>query len=210
MKNWFTKVGLIIAGIILIILIAFKYPPFRDAILRRMVRIAMKKKNVQYPDGLYAGLCGTGCPMPDIRRAGPCIAVMAGKHFFVVDAGQGSTRNLLLMNLPLRNADALLLTHFHSDHIADVGEMELQHWAGGSNHEPLNVIGPIGVDYVVAGFNLAYRLDDGYRVAHHGPETMPPSGAERCFSRSFRQRRGEGYSLQSRPPPGRACRWIPF
>jgi ribonuclease Z len=29
----------------------------------------------------------------------------------------------------------------------------------------------------VQGYNLAYSLDDGYRVAHHGAATMPPSGA---------------------------------
>jgi len=115
--------------------------------------------------------------MPDINRAGPCIAVLAGEHFFIVDAGEGSARNVLLMNLPIRNAEAILLTHFHSDHIADLGEMELQRWAGGSNKTPIPVIGPTGVEGVVEGFNLAYQLDAGYRVAHHGPETMPPNGA---------------------------------
>jgi len=58
----------------------------------------------------------------DVHRAGPCVAVLAGRHFFIVDAGEGSTRNVLLMNLPVGKADAILLTHFHSDHIADLGE----------------------------------------------------------------------------------------
>ena len=39
------------------------------------------------------------------------------------------------------------------------------------------VFGPPGVDEVVAGFNAAYRLDAGYRTAHHGPAVAPPSGA---------------------------------
>ena len=38
--------------------------------------------------------------MPDPVRAGPCVAVLAGKDLFVVDSGSGSVRNLLLMNLP--------------------------------------------------------------------------------------------------------------
>src|ERR1019366_9281280 len=29
---------------------------------------------------------------------------------------------------------------------------------------------------VVQGFNNAYGLDKGYRIAHHGEATMPPSG----------------------------------
>jgi ribonuclease Z len=103
--------------------------------------------------------------------------VVAGSHFFIVDAGEGSAKNVLLMKLPIGKLEAVLLTHFHSDHIADLGEMELQRWAGGSNQAPVPVIGPTGVAQVVQGFNLAFQLDDGYRVAHHGPETMPPGGA---------------------------------
>ena len=47
---------------------------------------------MHFEDGLYAGLCGTGSPMPNINCAGSCVAVLAGEHFLVVDAGEGSTR----------------------------------------------------------------------------------------------------------------------
>jgi ribonuclease Z len=72
--------------------------------------------------------------------------VSAGKHLFFVDAGQGSTRNALLMRLPVARTDAILLTHFHSDHIANLGELMLQRWASGSNTTPVDVIGPTGVE----------------------------------------------------------------
>ncbi|MFT4571943.1 MAG: ribonuclease Z [Hyphomicrobiaceae bacterium] len=72
--------------------------------------------------------------------------------------------------------DAILLTHFHSDHIDGLGELLMQRWANSGSTTPTPVIGPEGVDEVVAGFNAAYRLDKGYRVAHHGAETIPPSG----------------------------------
>ena len=48
-------------------------------------------------DGLYAGLAGTGAPFPDINRVGPCIVVQAGDHLYIIDAGQGSARNIGLM-----------------------------------------------------------------------------------------------------------------
>jgi ribonuclease Z len=35
----------------------------------------------------------------------------------------------------------------------------------------------VGVEQVVDGVNRAYRLDSAYRVAHHGEEIVPPSGA---------------------------------
>jgi len=38
----------------------------------------------------------------------------------------------------------------------------------------LDVYGPPGVQSVVDGFNAAYRLDRGYRTAHHGAARLPP------------------------------------
>lgn len=127
-------------------------------------------------DGLHVGLCGSGSPMPDPTRAGPCTAVVAGRQLFVVDSGTGSTKVLSLMNLPPARVSGVFLTHFHSDHIADLGELMLQRWAGGSASAPLPVYGPTGVDRVVGGFEAAYVLDRGYRIAHHGPKVVPPSG----------------------------------
>ncbi|MFZ4688240.1 MAG: MBL fold metallo-hydrolase [Polymorphobacter sp.] len=129
------------------------------------------------PDGLHVILCGSGSPLPDPTRAGPCTMVIAGARVFIVDAGEGSARNLTLMGLPTGRAEALLLTHFHSDHIDGMGPMLLMRWSGKPNLSPLPVWGPTGVDRVVAGFNAAYALDNGYRTAHHGPAIMPPAGA---------------------------------
>lgn len=125
------------------------------------------------PRDLSVLLCGTGSPLPDVRRAGPCTLVAAGSHLFLIDAGLDSARNLLLWRVPLDRIDAILLTHFHSDHIAELGEVRLQTWVAG-RRQPLAVYGPPGVDRVVAGFNEAYALDAGYRTAHHGAAMLPP------------------------------------
>ncbi|THD61015.1 MBL fold metallo-hydrolase [Phenylobacterium sp.] len=127
-------------------------------------------------DGLHVGLCGSGSPMPDPTRAGPCTAILAGQRLFVVDVGAGAQKNLALMNLPPGRVEAVFLTHFHSDHIDGLGELMLQRWGTGANTSPLPVYGPTGVDQVVHGFEMAYGLDQGYRTAHHGPAVMPPSG----------------------------------
>ena len=129
------------------------------------------------PDGLHVALCGSGSPLPDPRRASACTAVIAGKNFYVVDTGPGSERKLELMRLNPGKVKAVLLTHFHSDHIGDLGELMLKRWSGGSRKTPLDVFGPTGVETVVKGFNQAYALDNEYRILHHGPETVPPSGA---------------------------------
>ena len=127
-------------------------------------------------DGLHLGLCGTGSPMPNPRRAGPCNVVIAGDQVFVVDMGENGNRNLNLMGISAGEVDALLLTHFHSDHIDGIGPLMLFHWTRGSSAEPLPVHGPQGVEQVVAGFNAAYAPDRTYRVAHHGERVVPRSG----------------------------------
>lgn len=128
------------------------------------------------PDGLHAAVCGSGSPLTDPDRAGPCLAVVAGKRLFVVDAGEGSAEVLSGMGLRPGSIERVLLTHFHSDHIDGLGAMALQHWAGGAAPAPLLVQGPPGVEEVTAGFNAAYRLDSTYRIAHHGPKVTPPGG----------------------------------
>ncbi len=127
-------------------------------------------------DGLHVGLCGSGSPMPDPTRAGPCTVILAGRRLFVVDVGAGAQKNLALMNLPPADVAGVFLTHFHSDHIDGLGELMLQRWASGANTAPLPIYGPTGVDTVVAGFEAAYGLDRGYRIAHHGPAVVPPTG----------------------------------
>jgi ribonuclease Z len=126
-------------------------------------------------DGLYVITTGTGAPLPDAKRAGPQTVVVAGDQVLVFDAGPGSTRQLELI-LDASSVDALFLTHYHSDHIGDIGELMLKRWATSGPDEPLPIYGPPGVEKVVAGYQAAYELDRTYRIAHHGEEAVPPSG----------------------------------
>lgn len=127
-------------------------------------------------DGLHVFLCGAGGPLPDPKRSGPCVAVVAGKTLVLVDAGSGGSRNLTSMQLPNGRMAALFLTHFHSDHIDGLGEMAMMRWVNGANTSPLPVIGPSGVETVVAGFNQAYGADAQYRNEHHSDLVAPLSG----------------------------------
>lgn len=123
-------------------------------------------------DALRVAICGSSAPLPSVDRAKACVAVFAGGRFWIVDSGPESTENLVLWGIPLSQIGGVLLTHFHSDHLGDLGELQLQSWAGG-RPEPLAVYGGPGVEGVVEGFNLAYRLDQGYRTEHHGESVMP-------------------------------------
>jgi ribonuclease Z len=167
--------GVLAAAIAVLVLIR---GPLSLAIMRRVIERNIGNEFVAgLPDGLHVVLCGAGGPLPDPIRSGPCVAVVAGKTFFIVDAGSGAARSLGRMRMPPGEVDAVLLTHFHSDDIDGLGELSTLRWAGGAQREPLPVVGPTGVEDVVDGFNRAYGQDVAYRVAHHGEETVPPSGA---------------------------------
>ena len=126
---------------------------------------------------LHVVICGSGSPLPSIDRAGPCTAVIAGGRMFLIDVGPGSTENLRLWGLPVGSLAGVLLTHFHSDHIGELGEVVFASWTSG-RAVPLDVYGPAGVEQVVAGFQAAYELDVSYRVAHHGADVLPPEGGK--------------------------------
>jgi len=123
-------------------------------------------------DALRVAVCGSSAPLPDPDRAKACVAVFAGGKFYVVDSGPESTENLVLWGIPLSSIGGVMITHFHSDHIGDLGELHLQTWAGG-RAEKLAVYGGPGIDRVVDGFNRAYAQDQVYRTTHHGEKVMP-------------------------------------
>lgn len=176
MKRLFVIMALA-AGVLLAVAYAFRTELATRA-MRGVVASNLQTDLIsELPDGLHVALCGAGSPLPDPLRSGPCTAVMAGERLYIVDAGGGASRTLSRLRIPQGAIDAILLTHFHSDHIDGLGELLMQRWANGTAVAPTPVIGPAGVEEVVRGFGLAYAPDEGYRIAHHGEAVMPPAGA---------------------------------
>lgn len=139
-------------------------------------RLVGVDQTADLPDGLHVYFCGTGSPLPDPARAGPCVAVLAGETPLIFDAGSGSMRKLARMGFPVGETETVFLTHLHSDHVDGLGELLLQAWIAGSRTEPLPVAGPAGTARLVAGFNEVYAIDATYRTAHHGVEIADPAG----------------------------------
>ncbi|MFK7976456.1 MAG: MBL fold metallo-hydrolase [Halioglobus sp.] len=169
------KVLIVIA--ILGVIVYSQRAPIAKKLVERGAESAMNTDVVaDLPDGLHVVLCGAGGPLPDPKRSGACVLVIAGKQLFVVDAGTNGLRNINRMRYPSGDIEAVLLTHFHSDHIDGLGELATIRWVQGGHTTPLPVYGPTGVERVVAGFNAAYSQDAVYRNDHHGDAVAPPKG----------------------------------
>ena len=150
-----------------------------DALVERGLRkqLTQSRADMLTDGNLHVVLVGTGGPFPNTERVSVATAVIAGGEFIMVDTGPGTVRNALLQRLPMGNLSAVFLTHFHSDHIADLGEANMYSWVQGNRKNRLEVFGPPGVEKVVEGYALAYEQDSLYRTAHHGEDVAPPEGA---------------------------------
>jgi ribonuclease Z len=165
---------LLISGALLI-----QNPYVQDKLVQKEItkRMSSTPDDLFTDDALRVTLCGSAAPMPIKGRAAACVMVIAGGKFYIVDTGNRSTNNLGLWRIPSKRVGAVLLTHFHSDHIGDLGEFNMMTWAQGRD-APLDVYGPVGVKQVVEGFTLAYALDSSYRTAHHGAKYLDPANGK--------------------------------
>ncbi|MDC1081633.1 MBL fold metallo-hydrolase [Gammaproteobacteria bacterium] len=125
-------------------------------------------------DTLKVVVCGSRSPLPSPGRAESCVLVEAGDDIYIFDLGNGSVNNLTQYQVPWPNVKAVLITHMHSDHMADLPDAHLQSWIQGRT-SPLKVYGPEGINLVTKGFELAYSADYKYRNEHHGDDMLPMS-----------------------------------
>jgi ribonuclease Z len=122
-------------------------------------------------------LLGTGTPIPVPDRFGPSTLVEAGDQKLLIDAGRGASIRLHQLGVPIGRIDALLLTHFHSDHTVGIPDVWLTGWLEayfGTRTTPLRVIGPDGTSKLMTHLEQAYALDVSIRIED---ERLAPQGA---------------------------------
>jgi ribonuclease BN (tRNA processing enzyme) len=77
-------------------------------------------------------LLGTaGGPRPRKSRAPSSQVIFVNNTAYVIDCGNGVARQLVLAGLPLSAVRHIFITHQHSDHNADYGNLLLLAWASG-------------------------------------------------------------------------------
>src|SRR4029453_15385121 len=122
-------------------------------------------------------LLGTGVPRPSPDRFGPSTLIEAGVQKLLIAAGRGATIRLYQLAVPIGRVDALLLTHYHSDHTVGIPDLWLTGWLQShyaARTAPFRVIGPAGAKTLMSHLEKAYALDIRIRIED---EKLPPEGA---------------------------------
>lgn len=121
-------------------------------------------------DGTRLILLGTaGGPRPKADRAATSQAILVGGRVYVVDCGEGVPRQLVSAGVRLDALEKIFITHHHSDHNADYGNLLLLAWASGLK-TPVEAYGPPPIErmtrlvFELNQFDIETRIEDEKRV----------------------------------------------
>lgn len=118
-------------------------------------------------------LLGTaGGPSPKKTRAAPAQIIVVGDRGYLVDCGNGVARQMQLAGVfgTLRH---ILVTHHHSDHDADLGNVILLDWATNLT-AAVDLWGPPPLTRMMNLFFEMNQADLDVRVRDEGRPPLPP------------------------------------
>jgi ribonuclease BN (tRNA processing enzyme) len=116
-------------------------------------------------------LLGTaGGPTPKALRAAPASAVVIDDAVYVIDCGNGVARQMALAGLSLGAIRDVFITHHHSDHNADYGNLLWLAWAA-DLRRPVDAWGPPPLKRMTRQF---LQLNDGDIRTRITDEGRPP------------------------------------
>lgn len=113
-------------------------------------------------------MLGTGSSAPTLARSTPATVVAHGPERILIDAGEGTQRQMLASVIGLVAIPTLLLTHGHADHYLGIPGL-LKTWSGRGRSEPLTIYGPPGTYQLIRGMGGIIG-DTSFRVRIVEPE----------------------------------------
>jgi len=118
-------------------------------------------------------LLGTaGGPTPKRTRSGPAQVIVIGDRGYVVDCGDGVARQMMIAGV-FRTLRHVFLTHHHSDHNADYGNLLLLAW-GDRQTTPVDTWGPPPLARMTRLFLELNAADIEVRVRDEGRPPLAP------------------------------------
>jgi ribonuclease BN (tRNA processing enzyme) len=114
-----------------------------------------------------------GGPRPRKVSSAPAQVVLINDVPYVVDCGDGVARQLVFAGVPLASLRHIFLTHHHSDHNADYGNLILLAWAAGLKTR-VDAWGPPPLAKMTKLFFGLNSYDIETRIADEGRVPLAP------------------------------------
>ena len=153
------------------------------ALTRRefLARAAALGAAVAVPSGSYGQttrtrliLLGTGGgPRPRKGSSGSAQVIVSNGVAYVIDCGDGVARQLVFADVPLVSVRHIFLTHHHSDHNADYGNLIWLAWAAGLQNR-VDTWGPPPLQRMTRLFFEMNKYDIDVRIANEGRVPLVP------------------------------------
>ena len=113
-------------------------------------------------------LLGTkGGPRVGLNAANPANLVVVNEVPYVIDCGAGVSRQLVAAGVPIPQVKYIFITHHHSDHNLEYGNLAYNAWVTGLS-TPIHSFGPKGIEAMTKTFFELNRFDIETRIEDEG------------------------------------------
>jgi ribonuclease BN (tRNA processing enzyme) len=114
-------------------------------------------------------LLGTkGGPRVGGSRSNPANALIIDGNAYVIDTGIGVTAQIVKAGIGLESIRSIFISHMHSDHQLEFGNLVYNMWAAGALRTPVSAYGPAGLEAMAADYWRLNRLDVATRMEDEG------------------------------------------
>ncbi|QUS39828.1 MBL fold metallo-hydrolase [Tardiphaga alba] len=105
-----------------------------------------------------------GGPRVGLGRSNPANVLIVDDVPYVVDCGPGVSKRLVEAKVALPDVRYVFVTHLHSDHVLEYGNMVYGGWSAGLNH-PVEAFAPIGMEALTKAYWESIKFDVDIRIA---------------------------------------------
>ncbi len=135
--------------------------------------LSAQQTNTSSPSMRLILLGTAGGPTPKKNRAAPAQVILINDVAYVIDCGNGVAQQLAKAGIKLSAIRHVFVTHHHSDHNADYGNLLLLAWAADLNHR-IDTWGPPPLQRMTRQFMALNSEDIQTRIKDEGRPAFGP------------------------------------
>ena len=108
-----------------------------------------------------------GGPRVGVGASNPANVIIVNDTPMVIDCGMGVSRQLVNAGVPLPSVKYIFVTHHHSDHNLEYGNLFYNAWAAGLS-SPIQSFGPAGMEQMTKDYWQLNKFDVETRIEDEG------------------------------------------